>query len=103
MNQSGIRPVGEQVLIEPDPVEETTESGIITMTDTERDRLELGQTEGMVLQIAEKLGETCEFRAGDRVVFRKYSGLLLDGNDFKRYRLIEKRDVVGVFEETQND
>ena len=91
-NTSGIRPLKGQVLILPDPVETVSESGIQLMTDKEQDRLELGQTEGVVLDGA---GEGYE--DGDRVIFSKYSGLLMDGIDGQRYRLVEQKDVKGVY------
>jgi co-chaperonin GroES (HSP10) len=97
MNSAGIRPVGEQVLVLPDPVAQETESGLVVMTDKELDRLELGQTEGDVVEIAKGVKDA-EYGPGDRVIFRKYSGLLMDGADGQRYRLVEKKDVVGVFE-----
>ena len=95
-NSAYIRPVNDQILISPDAVETETESGIKLMTDKELDRLELGQTEGVVVEIAP--GVAVEFAVGDRVIFAKYSGLLLDGADGLRYRLVEKKDVKGVFE-----
>lgn len=95
-NSAYIRPVNDQILIAPDAVETQTESGITLMTDKELDRLELGQTEGVVVEIAP--GVAVEFAVGDRVIFAKYSGLLLDGADGLRYRLVEKKDVKGVFE-----
>ena len=96
MNQAKIRPIGDQVLILPDAVETVTASGIQVMTDRELDRIELGQTEGMVIEISKDIN--AEFERGDRVVFAKYSGLLLDGADGFRYRLVEKKDIKGVFE-----
>lgn len=92
-NPSGIRPLGDQVLVFPDPMEQVTASGIQIMTDKELDRLELGQTEGVVVAGA---GEGYE--VGDRIIFTKYSGLLMDGVDGLRYRLVDKRDVRGVYE-----
>jgi chaperonin GroES len=99
MNAAGIRPVGGQVLILPDQIAQATESGIQIMTDKEMDRAELGQTEGLVVSIGEKKEEgVLEFSSGDRVVFAKFSGLLMDGRDGQRYRLIDQKDVKGVFE-----
>lgn len=100
MNASGFRPIGEQVLIFPDPVEQVTETGIQIMTDKELDRIELGQTEGLVVELAKSLTDV-EFAAGDRVVFKKFAGILMDGDDGARYRLIDKKDVLGV-KETEN-
>jgi co-chaperonin GroES (HSP10) len=109
MNDARIRPIGEQILILPDQVEQMTASGLQIMSDKEVDRLELGQTEGVVVAIAKGLTDhefftasevkvVLEFAAGDRVIFTKFAGLLMDGADGKRYRLIERKDIKGVFE-----
>lgn len=109
MNAAQIRPIGDQILILPDQVEQTTASGIQIMSDKEMDRLELGQTEGVVVEIAKGLVNpvffdtndvktSLEFAVGDRVIFAKFSGLLMDGADGKRYRLVERKDIKGVFE-----
>jgi co-chaperonin GroES (HSP10) len=109
VNAAKIRPIGDQILILPDQVEQTTSSGIQIMSDKEMDRLELGQTEGVVVAIAKGLTEheffsasevkvSLEFALGDRVIFAKFAGLLMDGADGKRYRLIERKDIKGVFE-----
>ena len=106
MNSSGIRPIGEQVLILPDEVPQATESGIQLMTDAELDRHELGQTEGTVIELGSLAAFTkdgngfpvqSEFKPLDRVVFAKYSGLLMDGLDGRRYRLVDRKDIKGVF------
>lgn len=100
MNPSGIRPIGDQVLLLPEQVSQTTDSGIQIMTDKEMDRLELAQVEGVVVEISQKMltSGPLEFSVGQRVVFAKYAGLLLDGDDGKRYRLIETKDIKGVYE-----
>lgn len=101
MNTSGIKPIGEQILIFPNPVEQTTETGIQLMTDVQLEREELGQTEGVVVALGSKVGEV-EFAPGDTVIFNKYSGLLMDGLDEQRYRLIDQKDIRGVFKENEN-
>ena len=68
MNQAGIRPIGDQVLIKIEEVEQVTKSGIQLMTDKELDRLELGQTEGTVIAVGPKVfepGEGFAYNAGD--------------------------------------
>jgi co-chaperonin GroES (HSP10) len=100
-NESGIKPVGTTVLVYPDPVEETTESGIVVTTGQETERAQLGQTDGLVVAISEDaftdLGEgkpRCV--VGERVIFAKYAGMVRIGNDGKSYRLIHDRDVLAV-------
>lgn len=99
INKSGIIPVGETVLIYPDPIEEKTESGIIVGTPTEVERLYLGQTEGVVVALGNLAyhDEPCpRCKVGDRVVFAKYSGMLREGEDETKWRLINDDDVKAV-------
>jgi len=52
-NKSGIRPVGVSVLVKPDEVAQETESGIVIHSNAQQDREEMGQTDGIVIAIAE--------------------------------------------------
>lgn len=100
-NKSGITPVGVSVLVLPEQVEEKTESGIITVTEKEKDRHELGQTDALVIAI----GEAAYFdekvprcKVGDRVIMAKYSGMIRKGNDDLTYRLIRDSDVLAILD-----
>jgi chaperonin GroES len=96
-NTSGIHPKGHRVLILPDVVEETTQSGIIVSVGTERDREKLGQLKGTVIEI----GSSCWHdqpepwaEVNDHIIFGKYSGLIYKGADGQEYRIINDLDVV---------
>lgn len=99
INESGIYPVGHRVLILPEQIEEKTEAGIILHTSSQKSREEMAQINGIVIE----LGNTCyndqQFPwcdVGDKVIFGKYSGLIYDGQDGKKYRIINDLDVVAV-------
>lgn len=98
-NDSGIYPVGHRVLVLPEQIEETTEAGIILHTASQRSREEMAQINGVVVA----LGTTAYqdqpepwCKAGDKVIIGKYSGLIYDGKDGKKYRVINDLDVVAV-------
>lgn len=100
-NASGITPVGTVLVVLPDPVEETSESGIVLTTQSENERLKLAQTDGEVIAISPDaftdLGEgKPRCKIGDRVIFAKYAGMIRKGKDDKEYRLIHDRDVLAV-------
>lgn len=108
MNESGIIPVGVSILVLPDQVEETTESGIVIATPSELERYQLKQTEGVVVAIGplafydEKDGRgdiIPRCRVGQRVVLTAYAGMIKKGKDDKTYRLVRDNDVIGVLEE----
>jgi co-chaperonin GroES (HSP10) len=100
MNTAKIKPVGDQVLVSPDPVENECLAipGFVTMSDKERDRLELCQTEGVLVEIAKGIEGDLGYAPGDRIIFAKYAGLLIDGADGQRYRLLAQKEIKGVFE-----
>ena len=102
MNNSGINPKGHRVLVLPEEIEVKTASGIITSVGTAQLREELAQVDGIVVA----MGNTCYAdqpepwcAVGDRVVFGKYSGIIREGKDGKKYRVVNDLDVVATIEE----
>jgi len=99
INESGVYPVGHRVLILPDQVEEKTAAGIILHTASQQSREEMAQINGVVVALgttayADQTSPWC--KVGDRVIIGKYSGLIYDGEDDKKYRVINDLDVVAV-------
>lgn len=99
INESGIYPVGHRVLILPDQVEEKTQSGIIVHSASQQAREEMAQINGVVVALgttayADQESSWCS--VGDKVIIGKYAGLIYDGEDGKKYRVINDLDVVAV-------
>jgi co-chaperonin GroES (HSP10) len=99
-NLSGITPVGVSLLILPDAVEQTTESGIVISSNTEHAREELRQTDGVVIALGSKayFDEDARCKVGDRVIMAAYSGMIRKGKDGRNYRLILDDDVKAILE-----
>lgn len=99
-NSSGIHPVGVSILVKPDPVEQTTASGIVISTNSEHAREEMRQTDALVIEIAEHAyyDETPRCKVGDRIIMAAYAGMVRKGNDGDTYRLIKDNDVVALLE-----
>lgn len=100
-NESGITPVGISVLILPEQVEEKTSSGIIVMTEKEKARWEMKQHEAQVIAIApnayyDEKEPRC--KVGDYVIIAAYSGILQEGKDGKKYRLVKDDDIVAILD-----
>lgn len=101
-NHSGIYPVGHRVLILPEQIEEKTEAGIILHTVSQKAREEMAQIEGKVIAIGttaysdQPIPWCC---VGDKVIIGKYSGLIYDGKDGQKYRVINDLDIVAVLGE----
>ena len=107
LNNSGIKPVGLSILVLPEQVAEKTAAGIILGTPMELEREQLKQTEGVVVEIGplafhdeldEKGNRIPRCKVGDRVVMTAYAGMIKEGKDELKYRLIRDCDVIGVLE-----
>ena len=96
-NNSGIHPKGHRVLIIPDSMETTTESGIITSVGVTVERERLAQLRGTIVEIGISAWHDQPepwAKVGDHVIFGKYSGLIYEGDDKLEYRIINDLDIV---------
>lgn len=104
-NNSGFMPCGHRILVLPDAIEKTTASGIVLATET-TGKEEMAQVRGQVIAVGAgcwKDTTTPDWAAaGDSVVFGKYSGLMWDGADGKKYRILNDLDIVGLVTGAQN-
>ncbi len=85
------KPLADRVLVEPNEAETTTASGII-IPDTAKEKPQ----EGTVIAVGPgKKDEPTTVKAGDRVLYGKYSGseLKLDGKD---YLIVKESDLLGI-------
>jgi chaperonin GroES len=101
MNKSGIHPKGHRLLVKPLEVEDKTASGIIVTTASNKDREEMSNTTGKVIEV----GSGCWIgldapwcQSGDNIVFAKYAGLLYLGKDGEKYRIINEDNVVATLD-----
>jgi len=95
MNNSGIHPKGDRILIRPEEVEETSQGGIILVKDTTQSEA-LAQVFGHLVAVgpdawSDYSGPFAE--VGDRVIFAKYGGLLMTGKDGVQYRIMNDTDI----------
>ena len=88
------KPLADRVLVEPNEAETTTASGII-IPDTAKEKPQ----EGTVIAVGPgKKDEPTTVKAGDKVLYGKYSGseLKLDGKD---YLIVKESDLLGILGE----
>lgn len=85
-----IRPLGDRLVVKPDPKQEMTESGIYLPDQAQEKPLV-----GTVKATGPGLVAT-ELKTGDRVLFGKYSGteVKLDGES---YLIVRENEVLGVY------
>lgn len=99
MNNSGITPCGDRILVLPEKVEETSAGGIV-IVDSAREKFGLAQTIGVLVAIGPEAWTDYESGAfakvGDRVMFAKYGGLVFTGNDGQEYRVMNDVDITAI-------
>lgn len=100
INTSGITPLGHRILVLPEEIETKTAGGII-LHGTYAEREEMAQTKALVVAVGDdayndQASAWCG--EGDQILFAKYSGLLWDGLDGKKYRVINDLDAVAILD-----
>jgi len=102
MNNSGIRPMGYNVLVKPDDVEKTTKGGII-LPETKLEKDEFGRMEGQLVAVSPMAFAFGDWpkdaqppSVGDRVIFSRYAGSEVTGRDGCKYWLMKDESIVGV-------
>jgi chaperonin GroES len=93
-----LRPLGDHVVVQPAPGEETTKSGIVipdTAQEKPREGLILAVGPGRVLDNGRR--EQMDLKEGDKVLYAKYAGteFKLDGEDLL---IIGHKDILAVIE-----
>jgi co-chaperonin GroES (HSP10) len=125
MNESGMYPCGDRVVVLPDAVESVTAGGII-IPEKEADKHQLAQVSGVLVAVGpdawthttttiernmgngkwrpierQVRGYSGPFaKVGDRVCFARYNGLPFDGEDGKQYRLLNDEDITATITDT---
>lgn len=95
MAKAKIKPLSDRVLVQPEPAEEKTESGII-IPDTAKEKPQ----EGTVVAAGPGKVENgtkidMSVKEGDKVLYGKYSGteITLDGEE---YLIMRESDILGI-------
>jgi len=94
----GYKPLGDRLLVKPKPSEEKTKSGIV-LPDSAKEKPQEGKViavgEGTIDDKGKKI--PMEVKAGDTVLYSKYSGteVKIDG---KEHLIIKESDVLAIVE-----
>lgn len=100
----GFRPMGYNVIVALDVVEEKTIGGIIL--PTKHIEREQGAAEkGLIVAVSQMAftggdwsGVTDLPNVGDHVIFQRYAGTEREGEDGKKYRIVSDADLKGVYQ-----
>jgi chaperonin GroES len=91
MEKISIKPLGDRVVVQPEPAEEKTASGII-IPDTAKEK----PLAGTVVAVGQGNGdEKMEVKPGDKVLYGKYTGteITIDGKD---YLIMRQSDLLAI-------
>jgi chaperonin GroES len=95
-----IRPLGDRVVIKPAEREEKTKGGIFLPDTASKER----PMEGTVLAVGEGRRDdngkliSMSVRAGDKVLFAKYSGTEFKIDEIE-YLILSEKDILGIVQE----
>lgn len=100
LNTSGFDPLDLRVLVLPDPV--STKHGSIHLPDSIVEQDRFAQTKATLIAVGDNAWEEAKDRApgfvpprpGDRILYGKYSGQRLKGDDGKEYVILNDEDVL---------
>jgi chaperonin GroES len=91
MSKVNIKPLADRVLVQPQAAEETTASGII-IPDTAKEK----PMRGTIVAVgAGKKDEPMTVKAGDTVLYGKYSGTELTVDDVE-YLIMRESDIFAI-------
>lgn len=104
-NESGIEPVGTKVLVLTDSIGDTTVTGMIHIPPDVQERMTMAITTGVLIAIGgggftnwptdSRPWPGVIPAVGDRIHLARYAGVVVDGKDGKRYRLVQDTDITG--------
>ena len=98
----GLIPTEYNVLIAPEETETVTKGGII-LTDDAKEKKDLAQVRGLLVAASPLAFNFDTFpegyqppQSGDVVVYAKYGGVLVTGDDGREYRILKDKDVCAI-------
>jgi len=104
-NASGWTPIGDYVLVRPDVISKKS-SGGVELPDDLAERMQLAAITGVIVECGEEAfkwnaDRTRPFegykpQAGDRVIFEKYAGKPILGDDGVTYRICDDKAIGGI-------
>lgn len=91
-----IEPIGHRCLVFPVKTQRQTEGGIY-IPEQAAEREDMAQVKGVLVAVGPTAGKDYNWgdwaRIGETVIFGKYSGVTIKGDDGKEYRLINDEDL----------
>jgi chaperonin GroES len=100
MNIKGIKPLGDRVLVKPTHKEEKSKGGILLPDTVSKEKPQVGEILAVGPGSTNKEGKLVPIavKKGDKVVYAKYSGTDIKGDDDEDYLLLSEKDILAIIE-----
>lgn len=99
----GLKPMGYNVLVALDVVEERTAGGIF-LPDKHREREDSASEKGRIIDVSPMAFRGGDWDGipspapGDVVLFQRYAGTEFEGDDKRKYRIVADADLKGIID-----
>jgi chaperonin GroES len=94
--KKNLTPIGDRVVVKPEPEEQKTKSGIV-LPDTAKEKPSEGTVvavgSGRILDNGQKV--PLEVKVGDKVIYSKYGGTEVKIDD-EEYIILSERDILAI-------
>jgi chaperonin GroES len=96
MAKAKLAPIGDRVVVKPEPEEQKTKSGIV-LPDTAKEKPQEGTVvsvgTGRILDNGQKV--PLEVKVGDKIIYSKYGGTEVK-IDEEEYIILAERDILAI-------
>ena len=96
MAKAKLAPIGDRVVVKPEPEEQKTKSGIV-LPDTAKEKPQEGTVvsvgSGRILDNGQKV--PLEVKVGDKIIYSKYGGTEVK-IDEEEYIILAERDILAI-------
>ena len=98
MNVKQLKPIGDRVLIKPTVEEEKSKGGILLPDTVSKEKPQVGEILAIGPGAANKEGKIIPMivKKGDKVVYAKYSGTDIKGDDDEDYLIMSEKDILAI-------
>ena len=98
MNVKELKPLGDRVLIEPIFEEEKSKGGILLPDTVSKEKPQVGEVLAIGPGVTNKEGKIIPMtvKKGDKVVYAKYSGTDIKGDNDEDYLILSEKDILAI-------
>ena len=98
MNITELKPLGDRVLIKPTVEEEKSKGGILLPDTVSKEKPQVGEVLAIGPGSTSKEGKIIPMtvKKGDKVVYAKYSGTDIKGDNDEDYLILSEKDILAI-------